>query len=405
MAAVCIVIGDPALFLRFSPIEIITGHIIWICSSKNTFNAMVSTKHCICIVAFVIAFVTGFSQKNKFVVFGYYAGRASMVDSFPVEKLTHLCFSFTHLKGSAISLGNCARQCVAGELCGIEEKKPIELKIIVSMGGWTGCYSCSEVFSTDSSRKIFASSTKKLLNDFNADGIDLDWEYPTIKGAPGHPYSLSDKDNFTALIQTLRDTLGKQKELSFAAGGFTSYINESIDWKKVTPLVDRINIMTYDLITGYDTITGHHTGLYSTSKQKESCDNAVKMLIAKGVPAKKLLIGAAFYARIWENVSAENDGLYGKGKFLRGVSFNSYAKSFTADPDFVYHWDKEASAPYLYNAKKKWFVTFDDSASIAIKTQYAIKQKLNGFMFWQLADDNYSAGLLDIVDEVRRKKK
>jgi chitinase len=361
----------------------------------------ISIKHCICLVAFVIAFVTGFSQKNKFVVFGYYAGRASMVDSFPVEKLTHLCFSFTHLKGSAISLGNWRDSASLVSCVALKKRNP-SLKIIVSMGGWTGCYSCSEVFSTDSSRKIFASSTKKLLDDFNADGIDLDWEYPTIKGAPGHPYSPDDKNNFTALIKTLRDTLGNKKELSFAAGGFTSYINESVDWKKVTPLVDRINIMTYDLITGYDTVTGHHTGLYSTGKQKESCDNAVKMLVAKGVPKNKLLIGAAFYARIWENVGAENDGLYGKGKFLRGVSFNGYAKSFTADTDFVYHWDKEASAPYLYNAKKKWFVTFDDSASIALKTKYALKQKLNGFMFWQLADDTYSAGLLDIVDEVSR---
>ncbi|MEO7530885.1 MAG: glycoside hydrolase family 18 protein [Sediminibacterium sp.] len=336
-------------------------------------------------------------------MFGYYAGRASMVDSFPVEKLTHLCFSFTHLKGSSISLGNAWDSASLVSCVNLKKRNP-ELKIIVSMGGWTGCYTCSEVFSTDSSRKIFASSTKKLLNDFNADGIDLDWEYPTIKGAPGHPYSLKDKDNFTLLIKTLRDSLGKQKELSFAAGGFTGYIDESVDWKKVTPLVDRINIMTYDMITGYDTVTGHHTGLYSTLKQKESCDHAVQLLLTKGVPRKKLLIGAAFYARIWENVSNENDGLYGKGKFLRGVSYNSFAKQLSKDSGFVYHWDETASAPYLYNAEKKWFVTFDDSASIVLKTRYAMKEKLNGIMFWQLADDNFSSGLLDIVDDSKRKK-
>lgn len=325
-----------------------------------------------------------------------------MVDSFPVEKLTHLCFSFTHLKGSSISLGN-ARDSASLISCVKLKKRNPNLKVIVSMGGWTGCYSCSDVFSTDSSRKIFASSTKKLLNDFNADGIDLDWEYPTIKGAPGHPYSLHDKDNFTALIKTLRDTLGKGKELSFAAGGFTGYIDESVDWKKVTPLVDRINVMTYDMITGYDTITGHHTGLYSTPNQKESCDHALQMLIDKGVPRKKLLIGAAFYARIWENVPPENNGLSGKGKFLRGVSYSSFSKQLSKDSGFVYHWDNVASAPYLYNPQKKWFVTFDDSTSIVLKTQYAMKKRLNGIMFWQLADDSFTAGLLDIVDDTRRK--
>ncbi len=355
-------------------------------------------KQAIAFIGLVICFSNYlYAQKKNFAVFGYYAGRASMVDSFPIEKLTHLCFSFTHLRGNQISIGN-SRDSLALRNCVALKKRNPTLKVIVSMGGWTGCYTCSDVFATDSSRKIFASSTKQLLNDFGADGIDLDWEYPAIKGPPGHPYSLNDKDNFTALIQTLRDTLGKQKELSFAAGGFTQYINESVDWKKVTPLVDRINLMTYDLITGYDTVTGHHTGLYSTPKQKESCDNAVRLMKAKGVPAKKLLIGAAFYARIWENVEKENDGLYGHGKFLRGISYRNFDPYFSADSGFVYHWDAIANAPYLYNEKKKWFVTFDDNKSISIKTQYAIKQKLNGIMFWQLADDSFSNGLLEVVE-------
>jgi chitinase len=345
---------------------------------------------------------TVFSQKKPFAIFGYYAGRPTFIDSFPVEKLTHLCFSFTHLKGNWIVLGN-ARDSAGLVNCVSLKKRNPQLKVIVSMGGWTGCYSCSEVFSTDSSRKIFASSTKKLLDDFKADGIDLDWEYPAIKGPPGHPFMLSDKENFTALIKTLRDSLGKEKELSFAAGGFTQYINESVDWKKVVPLVDRINLMTYDLIGGYDTVTGHHTAMYSTDQQKESCDNAVKLLVAKGVPANKLLIGAAFYARIWEKVEPANDGLYGKGKFLRGVSYRSFNPVFSADSGFVYHWDNKASAPYLYNEKKKWFVTFDDSTSVSIKTKYAIKKGLNGFMFWQMGDDAFSNGLLDVVDETRRK--
>ena len=44
---------------------------------------------------------------------------------------------------------------------------------------------------------------KKVMEDYNADGIDLDWEYPTIPGHPGHPYKPEDKDNFTALAKEL----------------------------------------------------------------------------------------------------------------------------------------------------------------------------------------------------------
>ena len=344
---------------------------------------------------------TLFAQQ-PFVVFGYYAGNATLVDSFPVEKLTHLSFSFTHLKGSRNALGN-HRDSAALRSCVALKKRNPQLKVILSMGGWTGCYSCSDVFASDSSRKIFASSTKQLLDGFGADGIDLDWEYPTIAGAPGHPYSPKDKEHFTALIQTLRDTLGPKKEISFAAGGFTKYIEESVDWNKVTPLVDRINLMTYDLITGYDTVTGHHTALYSTPHQKESCDHAVQLLKAKGVPAEKLLIGLALYARIWEQVAATNNGLYEKGKFLRGVSYWGFDRHLSQDSGFVYHWDPVASAPYFYHSQKRWFATFDDTRSVVAKTEYAIRQKLNGVMFWQLADDAFSKGLLDVIDSTRKK--
>lgn len=290
-----------------------------------------------------------------------------------------------------------ARDSATLRACVAQKKRNAQLKVIISLGGWTGCYSCSDVFSTDPSRKIFASSVKKMLNDFGADGIDLDWEYPTIPGPPAHPYSPNDKNNFSALIQTLRDTLGKDKEISFAAGGFTKYIEESVDWKTVIPLVDRVNLMTYDLITGYDTITGHHTGLYSTKEQLESCDHAVELLKQKGVPMNKLLIGAAFYARIWEKIPPANDGLRGVGKFLRGVSYRGFDPAFSGDSGFVYHWDKQAAAPYLYNPIKQWFVTYDDPKSIELKTRYAMRKKLDGIMFWQLADDKFENGLLDVI--------
>ena len=341
--------------------------------------------------------------RKSFCVFGYYAGRPTMIDSFPIEKLTHLCFSFTHLKGNRIAVSN-LRDTLAILNCVAIKKRNPNLKVIISMGGWTGCYTCSAIFSSDSSRKIFASSVKQLLDYFKADGIDLDWEYPAIKGPLGHPYDRSDKESFTALIKTLRDSLGIGKEISFAAGGFTKYINESVEWDKVAPLVDRINIMTYDLITGYDTITGHHTALYSTRHQKESCDNAVRMLTKKGVPKSKLLIGAAFYARIWENVSAVDNGLYQPGQFLSGVSFKNFSSSLSKDSGFIYHWDNKANAASLYNPQKKWLVTFDDSASISLKIKYALKKRLNGIMFWQLADDSFQNGLLDVIDSFRKSK-
>jgi chitinase len=168
------------------------------------------------------------------------------------------------------------------------------LKILISLGGWGGCEPCSPVFAKAESRKNFAASVLKLMKDYDADGIDLDWEYPAIEGHPGHAWMPEDRNNFTQLIKELHRVLFPKYELSFAAGGFTEFLEKSVDWDAVFPLVNRVNLMTYDLINGYSKETGHHTALYSQARQKESTDNCVQWLLKKGYPAEKLVIGADF---------------------------------------------------------------------------------------------------------------
>ena len=347
-----------------------------------------------------------FSQEktiNKNInVIGYYAGRETMLDSFPLEKLTHLIFCFTHLKGNQINIGNKRDSATLEKIMLLKKTKYPHLKTQVSLGGWTGCYTCSDVFQTKKARKEFAISVKKLLNDFGVDGLDLDWEYPTIPGPPGHPYSLKDKENFTSLVKLLRRKLGRKKEISFAAGGFSRYINESVDWEKVMKYVDRVNLMSYDLVSGYATQSGHHTGLYSTPQQKQSMDNGVQLILQKNVDPRKIVVGAAFYARVFENADSTNNGLYQPCKFRNGVSYRNFNTYFSADSGYVHYWDAVAQSPYAYNKSKKLFASFDDSVSVSLKTKYAIEHGLDGIMFWQLADDSFfKGGLLDAIDETK----
>jgi len=161
--------------------------------------------------------------------------------------------------------------------------------------------------------------------------------------------------------------------------------------------------MTYDLIGGYSPVTGHHTPLFSTNTQVESADHAIRYLDSLGVPRNKLVLGAAFYARIFENVENVNNGLNQPGKFRRGVSYRNFLTDLSKDSGFVYHWDSTAQAPYLYQPTQKLFVTFDDSVSMRYKMQYVIDKKLQGIMFWQLADDSYSSGLLDIIYAIKQR--
>ncbi|MCW3111081.1 MAG: glycoside hydrolase family 18 protein [Segetibacter sp.] len=342
--------------------------------------------------------VTAQTTNKKIAVIGYYAGNATKVDSFPVEKLTHIIFSFCHLKGNELWVDNHNDTLTIEKLVALKQRNP-SLKVILSLGGWGGCETCSQVFSTEAGRKEFATSVKKLNNYFKTDGLDLDWEYPAIAGFPGHQYLKEDKDNFTELVKILRRKLGKKNEISFAAGGFTSYLAESIDWKRVTPKVDKINLMTYDLVNGNSNFTGHHTPLYSTPGQIESTDHAVRFLDSIGVPRSKMIIGAAFYGRIFDVDKDERNGLYQTGKFNKGISYFKMDKDTLQSQGFVRYWDDTAKAPYMYSQAKKQVLTYDDEQSMTLKTKYAIDYHLGGIMFWQLGEDKFTDGLLDTIDK------
>lgn len=341
------------------------------------------------------------ANKNDIAVIAYYFGRATQVDSFAAEKLTHIIYSFCHLKDNKLVVDRVGDTTTIKNLVGLKARNP-ELKVLLSLGGWGGCKTCPDVFSSKEGRKEFAESVKELTDYFETDGIDLDWEYPALSGFPGHPYSKEDRPNFTSLVNVLRKTLGKKQIISFATGGTSAAIDSCYEWKKVMRKADFVNLMSYDLTSGFSTTSGHHTPLYSNSNQAESTDNGVQLLLAAGVPARQIVIGAAFYARLFEVEDTLNNGLYRPAKFYGGLPFNRFDDSLTIANGFTHYWDAVSNSPYSFNAERKLFATYDNPKSLEIKTNYAIKNKLKGLMFWQLTEDVYVNGLLHTIHETKK---
>ena len=340
-------------------------------------------------------------SETKPKVIAYYTGNGQTIKEFNLNGVDQIIYSFLHLKGNELAIDN---EIDSISLLGIVDQKikyP-DLKVLISLGGWGGCKTCSDVFNTESGREDFALSTAHIIEQYNADGIDLDWEYPAISGFPGHTYRPEDKDNFTDLVIRLRKYMNKGDILSFAAGGFDRFFDNSIDWEKVMPLVDNVNVMSYDLVSGFSKFTGHHTALYSTSEQKRSGDYGVNYLKKLGVPTEKIVLGAAFYGRVYENVANENNGLYQSGKFKNGIGHSNFDEQTKG---YEFYWDSIAKAPYAYNKENKLFFTYDDKKSVRIKSEYVKENNLGGIMFWQLMNDKKSGGLLkEMVSTINGKQ-
>jgi len=343
----------------------------------------------------ISASMTG-QASTGFRIVGYFSGPTASVDSFEIYKLTHLIFCFGHLKGNRLSIGSAEDSATIRSMVLQKYSNP-ELKVMLSLGGWGGCATCSDVFSTSVGRQEFAQSVRELSMYFKTDGIDLDWEYPSIAGFPGHTFSPEDKENFTALLKELRMVNGEDFEISFAAGGFTTYIQAAVDWKEVVKYTDFINIMTYDLVHGFSKVSGHHTPLYATPQQVESTDHAVQLLLAEGVPADQLVIGAAFYGRFFSIDEGNPVDLYMPGKFSHGFSYRNSSDSLSVSNGFQRRWDSVALAPYAIHEQRRLVATYDDRLSVALKMEYAKGHKLGGIMFWQLMDDKLRGGLLETI--------
>ncbi|WP_204903027.1 glycoside hydrolase family 18 protein [Microbulbifer mangrovi] len=329
-------------------------------------------------------------------VMGYYTGDGRDLERYDFNKLTHLIYSFVYLDGNKVSFRDTAAIDDYRRLLALKKTYP-HLKVMLALGGWGGCEPCSDVFSSEENRQAFARSVKSVLVDIGGDGLDLDWEYPAIEGHPGHPYKPQDRQNFSALVHALRSTLGEGYLITVAAGGFDEFLQKSLDWQEIAPLINSVNLMSYDLVNGFSTVTGHHTPLYSTADQKQSTDNAVRFLLDAGLPAKKIVIGAAFYSRVWEDVKDVNNGRYQSGRHVPGLRYSQLAAEYRPENGFQLFWDKDAVAAYAYDAENRRYATFDTPHSLTLKTRYAKELGLGGIMFWELPGDSDDGAMLDAV--------
>ncbi len=337
-----------------------------------------------------------FGQQKSYKVIAYYTGNGETIRQYPVHQLTHIIYSFLALHTDSLAFRNEKQEQIVRQLVLLKKDYP-HLKVMVSIGGWGGCAPCSDLFASADHRNNFAKTTVALFKQYDIDGLDLDWEYPAIEGYPGHTFTSADKSNFTELIKALRKEMGNNYLLSFAAGGFTKYLEQSIDWDAVMPLVDFVNLMTYDLVNGYSTVTGHHTPLADYRSGQESTQRCVNWLLGNQTDPGKLIIGAAFYARIWKDVDRINHGLYQQGKYLQDLAYKNFDSYYNKHAGFKSFWDDSAKASWKYNPIEKLFSTFDDERSINEKTTFIRNKKLGGIMFWELTLDRPSDGLIGVI--------
>lgn len=332
----------------------------------------------------------------KYIVLGYaYNPALPGVTEADVKKLTHMNLAFGLIKNGLLDMSGLTNW---DHIHNYRVWNP-ELKLILSVGGW-GAGGFSTTAMTEEGRRAFAASCLTVVEQYNLDGIDIDWEYPCSDLAE-IDYDPRDKENYTLLLQALRDALGANRIVSVAVGA-GEYFIEGSEMDKVAQIVDYVQLMTYDMRNGFTKQAGHHAslGLSKGDTTNTGTRGIVEMFHRAGVPYEKMVAGAAFYSRKFEGVPNMNNGLLQPSQ-TAGIGGPGYGEleEFRLAGGYTQYWDEDAEAAYLWNGST--FVSFESPEAIRRKCLYVKERGLLGIMYWEHGCDP-SRELLTVMWETMK---
>ncbi|MDQ1645635.1 MAG: chitinase [Cryptosporangiaceae bacterium] len=270
------------------------------------------------------------------------------------------------------------------------------VKVLISLGGWTKSTWFSQVAATPERR---AAVVKACLDTFIKgnlpaagtvggdgsgagvfDGIDIDWEYPTQVAGGNVDPTPADRANATALFSEFRsqlDTLGaasKKHYLLTAAMPAAKNSSKYFQLQKVGQILDWIYVMTYDYNGGWSKKTSP-TSLFNSDPKDENAKDptwnttgTVGFYERSGVSPDKIVVGVPFYGLQFIR-TPEKNALWqpydNKGLDANSLDFDrtpnptyhqmvDVAKVLTADGKgqngFTRKWVSPAGEPWLFSA-------------------------------------------------------
>ena len=267
--------------------------------------------------------------------------------------------------------------------------------------------------------KTFIKNIMDTVELYHFDGVDLDWEYVSSS----YPVVAS---QVNALVKGLREEMDNRQD----SGGTPYFLSAAIpssswgldtsrwDFPTLNNYLDYINIMSYD--ANKTNVTTHLAPLYTSTYDNGygfGCSYGVERIAALGFARSKLIIGSAGYGKAYivngtsssiypglgvSGTLTKVDGI--SGSFASGTLYGNAIDAIISKGGYTEYIEKNSSGQmvgsYLYNKDAKIFITYDSSAMIKAKYQYAKQRKGVGIMCWAYTEDTSDHVINAIYEEM-----
>ncbi len=211
------------------------------------------------------------NSNSGFKVVGYMPSWQGAANAIQYDKLTHVNYSFLlpNSDGSLRPLENSAKM---QQIVSLGHAQGV--KILIAVGGWMDGNDSpfTQLAANPTTRTAFVNNLVNFVNQYNLDGVDMDWEYPREGNEP---------QNFELLMQELGQAMHSRGKLLTAAVVVSGWNADGV-LSGVFDDVDFLNIMAYD---GPD---------HSTMAQAEG---GLNYWLGRGLPKEKAILGVPFYSR------------------------------------------------------------------------------------------------------------
>jgi hypothetical protein len=297
------------------------------------------------ILFFVIVFILLVSQQafSQFRMVGYMPSWSGTAAEIQYNKLTHINYAFI-------------RPTTTGGLTAIDQPTKLQdivsrghaagVKVGMAIGGWSDLNNADfqSMAANASYRSTFINNVVNMINQYQLDGIDIDWEYPSDGTDPA---------NFATMMTELGNAMHSRGKYLTAAVSAQGYYANGIQ-NSVFTAVDWLNLMVYDGGSGAD----HSPYSYAVS--------SLDYWSGRGLPGNKAVLGVPFYAR---------------------PSFKSFRQLLS---------EGASSTSDTYNGDY-----YNGIPTIKAKTNLAFDRSIGGIMFWELSQDAVgSNSLVTAIKEV-----
>ena len=337
------------------------------------------------------------------VVLGYYASWETGLKPAAIryDRFTHLNHAFaeidreqgTVVKGETIPNDELIRLAhVAG------------VKVLLSVGGAdSGAQYLNEKGANPDWRRSLVNSLVDTVLERKYDGIDVDWEFPSVDGQPEQ--SKANTTNMGLFVAELDARLRERAPEALLTMAIPAgrYNGQWFRPEALAPHLNFVNVMTYDFHGPWSGHSGHNAPLFPVPEDAEDgtfTNTAAGMAYARDVlrwPKEKLVVGIPSYGRQFEGRKL-HEKLGPSPKCLEVRYTEALARLGSG---WRMHWDEAGKVPWLDHPDLPQVVTYEDPRSAEEKGRWAKEQRYAGIFFWEISQD-FTGGDHALVAAARR---